>query len=59
MRYSLLFFSVFLAVLSSGCEKAVDPEKEKAAIIEVINQETDTYLLLFAKPLQKKERNSV
>ncbi len=44
MRYSLLFFSLSLAILSTGCEKAVDIEKEKAAIIEVINQETETYL---------------
>ncbi len=44
MRYSLLFLALILAVLSTGCEKAVDVEKEKAAIIEVINRETDAYL---------------
>ena len=44
MRYSLLFFSLSLVILSTGCEKPVDMEKEKAAIIEVINQETETYL---------------
>jgi len=44
MRYSILFLSLGLALLSTGCEKAVDMEKEKAAIIEVINQETETYL---------------
>ena len=44
MRYSLLFFSLSLAILSTGCEKAVDIDTEKAAIIEVINRETETYL---------------
>jgi len=44
MRYSILFLSLGLALLSTGCETAVDMEKEKAAIIEVINQETETYL---------------
>lgn len=44
MRYSLLFLSLILLVLSTACEKAVDEEKEKAAIIEVIQRETDTYL---------------
>ncbi len=44
MRYSLLFFSVILSVLSTGCEKPVDTEKEKNAIINVINRETDAYL---------------
>ena len=44
MRYSLLFLTVILSLLVSGCEVAVDEEKEKAAIIEVINRETETYL---------------
>ena len=44
MRYSLLFFSLGFAILSTGCEKPVDVEKEKAAIIEVINLETKAYL---------------
>ena len=43
MRYSLLFFTVILSVLSTGCEKAVDTEKEKAAIIEVVNAEGSTF----------------
>jgi hypothetical protein len=44
MRYSLLFLTVILSLLVFGCEVAVDEEKEKAAIIEVINTETETYL---------------
>ena len=44
MRYSLLFLTLIIALMVSGCEVAVDEEKEKAAIIEVINTETETYL---------------
>jgi len=44
MRYSLLFFTAIMSLLLIGCEVAVDEEKEKAAIIEVINTETETYL---------------
>ena len=44
MRYSLLFLTTILALLFSGCKVAVDEEKEKAAIIEVINTETEAYL---------------
>ncbi|MCP4312808.1 MAG: hypothetical protein GY790_16215 [Bacteroidetes bacterium] len=44
MRYSLLFIAVVFVALSTGCGQTVDTEKEKAAIIKVINQETDTYL---------------
>ena len=44
MRYSILTLAVMVAVAFSGCEPAFDLEKEKAAIIKVINQETDAYL---------------
>ena len=44
MRYSLLILSVTFALIATACEKAVDTEKEKAAIIEVINRETEAYL---------------
>lgn len=44
MKYPLLILSALIAVLSTGCEKSIDLEKEKAAIIEVINKETETYL---------------
>lgn len=44
MRYSLLLFLVIFFLMGSGCENAIDYDKEKAAIIEVINKETDTYL---------------
>jgi hypothetical protein len=44
MRYSILIFSAIPALLLSGCKPAFDREKEKAAIIDVINRETDAYL---------------
>ena len=44
MRCSILVLTAFLAVIFSGCEQAFDVDKEKAAIIEVINKETDAYL---------------
>jgi len=44
MRYSLLFIAIVFVVLTTGCEQPIDTEKEKAAIIEVINLETDAYL---------------
>ena len=33
-----------MALAFSGCQETFDPEKEKDAIIKVINEETDTYL---------------
>lgn len=44
MRSCLFILAVVLASLTTGCEQAIDPEKERAAIIEVINLETDAYL---------------
>ncbi len=44
MNYSIFLPAVLLALAFSGCEPAIDVEKEKAAIIEVINEETDAYL---------------
>lgn len=44
MRYSLLLLLAIFFLMGSGCENAIDYDKEKAAIIEVINKETDTYL---------------
>ncbi len=44
MRYSLLFIVFVFVALTTGCEQTIDTEKEKAAIIEVINLETDAYL---------------
>jgi hypothetical protein len=44
MRYSILIFSAFPALLLSGCKPAFDMEKERASIIDVINRETDAYL---------------
>jgi hypothetical protein len=44
MRYTILSVLVIAALAITGCEKAIDYEKEKAAIIAVINQETEAYL---------------
>jgi len=44
MRYSLIFIAALFIVLTTGCEQPIDEAKEKAAIIDVINKETDTYL---------------
>ncbi len=44
MRYSLLFIAIVFVTLTTGCEQTIDMEKENAAIIEVINLETDAYL---------------
>jgi hypothetical protein len=44
MRYPILLLAAAMAINFSGCKKPVDMEKEKAAIIKVINQETDAYL---------------
>lgn len=44
MRYSPFILLAILTLIGSGCETSIDTEKEKAAIIEVINRETNTYL---------------
>jgi len=44
MRYTILSALIIAAFAITGCEKAIDYEKEKAAIISVINQETEAYL---------------
>ncbi len=41
-NFAPLFLLLVLAL--AGCEQPVDYEKERAAIIEVINHETDSYL---------------
>ena len=44
MRYKIpILLSVFIVAFTS-CEKAVDFEKEKAAIIKVMNKETQSYI---------------
>ncbi len=43
MRYTILALIVALFAVTS-CEKPMDYEKEKAAIIAVINEETNAYL---------------
>ena len=44
MRYTILSVLIIAALAITGCEKAIDYEKERAAIIAVINLETDAYL---------------
>lgn len=44
MRYTILFMMAVVTVAFTGCEPSLDFEKEKAAIIEVMNKETQTYI---------------
>lgn len=44
MRYSILMVLAILVMAFSGCNKAIDYEAERTAIIKVINEETDAYL---------------
>ena len=44
MRYTILSTLLVAAFAISGCEKALDIEKEKAAIIAVMEKETQTYI---------------
>jgi hypothetical protein len=44
MKYTILMVLVIVAFAFSGCEQPIDYDKERAAIIAVINQETDAYL---------------
>lgn len=44
MRFTILFALAIFVLPFTGCEQALDYEKEKAAIIEVMNKETQTYI---------------
>ena len=44
MRYTILMVLAIIALSFMGCEQPIDYDKERAAIIEVINGETDAYL---------------
>jgi hypothetical protein len=44
MRYTILLTLTIATFAVTGCEKPIDYEKERAAIIAVINEETDAYL---------------
>jgi len=44
MRYTILFILAIALTGVTGCEQEIDMDKERAAIIAVINQETDAYL---------------
>lgn len=44
MRYTVLFLLVMVAIVFPGCKQSIDYDQERAAIISVINRETDAYL---------------
>jgi hypothetical protein len=44
MKAFSIVFVIILSLGLSACKDSFDPEKEKAAIINVINQETEAYL---------------
>lgn len=44
MRYTILMVLAVILMVGTGCEKPIDYDKERAAIIKVINDETDAYL---------------
>ncbi len=44
MRYTILFVLVIAVVSFTGCEKPIDYETERAAIIAVMEKETETYI---------------
>lgn len=44
MRYTILFVLAIAAVAFNGCEQAIDYEAERAAIIGVMEKETQTYI---------------
>ena len=44
MRYTILLFLAIAAVSFTGCEQPIDYEKERAAIIAVMEKETQTYI---------------
>ena len=44
MRYSILFILAIALTGVTGCEQEINVDKERSAIIAVINQETDAYL---------------
>jgi hypothetical protein len=44
MKYTILSTLFIAALVVTGCEKPIDYEKERAAIIAVVNEETDAYL---------------
>ncbi|MDF1575818.1 MAG: hypothetical protein P1P86_11580 [Bacteroidales bacterium] len=44
MRYTILSILIIAVFALTGCEEAIDYEKEKAAIIAVMDKETQTYI---------------
>jgi hypothetical protein len=44
MKYAILTAFVLAAITFTGCEQPIDYEKERAAIIEVMEKETQTYI---------------
>jgi len=44
MKYTILFAFILAAFAFAGCEQPIDYEKEKAAIIAVMEKETQSYI---------------
>lgn len=44
MKYTILSLLILAALAFSGCEQPIDYEKERAAIIAVMEKETQTYI---------------
>jgi len=44
MKYLTLLLAASMVLIFSGCKETIDYEKERQAIIDVINRETDAYL---------------
>jgi hypothetical protein len=44
MKYTIPFILAIIATVFSGCKQTVDYEKEREAIIKVMNEETRTYI---------------
>jgi hypothetical protein len=44
MKYTILSVLILSAIAFTGCEQPIDYEKEKAAIIAVMEKETQTYI---------------
>jgi hypothetical protein len=44
MKYTILSAFILIAIAFTGCEQPIDYEKEKAAIIAVMEKETQTYI---------------
>ena len=44
MKYTIILSLITVVLSFAGCERPIDYEKERAAIIDVINKETQSYI---------------